>query len=413
MPKISVTTRQLPVGQGGMMISLVKNSVDASSAPFTFMFDCGSLNRLHLNTGFERLDEKRVDILFISHLDGDHVNGVDMLTHHLESIDTVVLPCLDSTTIAAYVLAEASKTEMTTEFCNLLSDPAKWFGERNVRRVIFLRRPTDDEMQARPGTGRRASIRLSNPNFRNGLAVTLQSRNLSTISAHAARTAELIEADADTVIDIASSKDTSTALWTLIPYNHPFDDKLVNAFHAAAGTVIKGMRKPGAAADPSVAPAILRAIENKPERDVLKACYRILDNDGNVPSLSLYSGPPAVAPKLEVRTPDFPTPQAGWLTTGDAKLKAAWIRKPWMERYDAVFDKVGLFVLPHHGSDYSIDQSVLTRLSHASMLACADSKSTKHPHKKVVEKMKALKIAHHIVSEKPGSEYQTIVNVEI
>ncbi|VWD31929.1 hypothetical protein BLA18112_06127 [Burkholderia lata] len=395
-----------------MMLSLVKHADDASSTPFSFMFDCGSLNRQHLGAGLDLLDTKHVDVLFISHLDADHVNGIDMLMRRPVSVDTVVLPCLDPTTIAAYVLAEASGAGITTEFGELLSNPAMWFGRRGARRVIFLQRPAGDGRQAPGGVAQNAAITLGNPNLRYGLEVTLRTRVWSHVPA-TGNSAELFEVDADTIIDIASKQATSTTLWTLIPYNHPFEDRLVNAFHAAARTVIASMPPPALSADPLFTRAILRALAHKSERNVLKACYRILDIDGNVPSLSLYSGPPMIDPMPKVKTPYTPSLRAGWLTTGDAKLKAEWIQEPWVKRYAPLFDRVGVFVLPHHGSDHSIDHNVLQFLSQAQMLSCADSNSKKHPHKNVTAKIAKLGISHCVVSEKHESEYTTHAVVEI
>ncbi|VWC13357.1 hypothetical protein BLA14095_05353 [Burkholderia lata] len=406
MSKIKIKTRQLPVGQGGLMISTISSLDDAASRPFTFVFDCGSLNREHIGNGLDRLHTLDIDVLFISHLDADHANGVDMLVQRGATIDTVVLPCLDPTTIAACILAEANGAGMTTEFDTLLRNPARWFGNRGVRRILYLQRPAPGSAPPSPDVIRNEIIRLGNPNRDSGLAVTLRTRSQRPVKARSTGSAELIELDADTVIDVASLQDVATTLWTLVPYNHPFDDDLVDAFHAAAGTAIVRMPRATVHSSSTFAALLLRAIGDKEQRDVLKACYRILDNDGNVPSLSLYSGPPVDDDTVKVSPRDF-VRRAGWLTTGDAKLKAAWIRKPWLARYDAMFQKVGVFVLPHHGSNYSIDLSVLNKLSHAQMLSCAASGSKKHPHKDVLKKLAALGIVHRVVSEKLASEYWT------
>jgi len=406
MSKIRIKTRQLPVGQGGLMISTIASLDDTTSHPFTFIFDCGSLNREHIGQGLDLLHTLDIDVLFISHLDADHANGVDMLIQRGAKIDTVVLPCLDPTTIAACILAEANGAGMTTEFDALLRNPARWFGTRGVRRVLYLQRPAPDATPPSPDTVLDEIVRLNNPNRDSGLAVILRTRAQRHLKPRTAGSAEVIELDADTVIDVASSQAPTTTLWTLVPYHHPFGDDLVDAFHAAAKTAIVRMPRATVRSSSTFAALLLRAIGDKDQRDVLKACYRILDTDGNVPSLSLYSGPPTYNDSVKLH-PAATHRRAGWLTTGDAKLKAKWVREPWMARYDAMFRKVGVFVLPHHGSDYSIDPRVLAKLPHARMLSCAASGSKKHPHKNVLKKLAALGISHHVVSEKLTSTYPT------
>lgn len=87
-----MSIRQLPVGQGGFLIS---EMTGPSASTFTYAFDCGSLNREHFEQGLSFCSPGKIDVLFVSHLDADHINGIDALMAHMQ-VDTVVLPCLDA-----------------------------------------------------------------------------------------------------------------------------------------------------------------------------------------------------------------------------------------------------------------------------------------------------------------------------
>lgn len=86
-----------------------------------------------------------MDLLFISHLDADHVNGVDALTARMQ-VDAVVLPCLDAlqiTAIACEAIDDAGVRGTIREF---IKNPALWFSERGssgsstfVEMVVMVR----------------------------------------------------------------------------------------------------------------------------------------------------------------------------------------------------------------------------------------------------------------------------------
>lgn len=116
----------------------------AISKDFSFVYDCGSeskqgllepavksfINELKNNSS--KKDE--LDLLILSHLDDDHVNGVEDLLKSLK-IHTVVIPYLSP--LERLLLAYKSK-EKSDSYYELLKDPFEYFSERGVKQIIVI-----------------------------------------------------------------------------------------------------------------------------------------------------------------------------------------------------------------------------------------------------------------------------------
>lgn len=95
---ITITRTIHPVGQGAFYTEIFNVPENGSSTEHCFVYDCGSTslkqgsfkNRL-LSSIPLGLD---IDILFISHFDADHVNGIRILADH-RKIKRIVLPQID------------------------------------------------------------------------------------------------------------------------------------------------------------------------------------------------------------------------------------------------------------------------------------------------------------------------------
>ena len=90
MPGFALERIIHPVGQGGF----ISETIFWDS--FTIVFDCGSKGRKHKELLSRQIDilKKRtssIDLLFISHFDEDHVNGVTMLVSEFQ-IEKVIIP---------------------------------------------------------------------------------------------------------------------------------------------------------------------------------------------------------------------------------------------------------------------------------------------------------------------------------
>ena len=80
-----------PVGQGGFYSEIFRDEINNHC----IVYDCGSENKQKLKSAISSAlpDNAPIDILFISHFDSDHVNGIKELRKH-HTIKCVVMPQL-------------------------------------------------------------------------------------------------------------------------------------------------------------------------------------------------------------------------------------------------------------------------------------------------------------------------------
>ena len=73
-----------------------------------------------------------VDALFVSHLDADHVSGMDRLLGSV-AVDTVYIPYLDPVAHVLDILEAAGEGAVSASLIEARIDPSSWFGRRGVR----------------------------------------------------------------------------------------------------------------------------------------------------------------------------------------------------------------------------------------------------------------------------------------
>lgn len=90
---------QHAVGQGG----LFSGSLSAGTKPLRWVYDCGSNQRETLTREIGKIASGgEIDVLFLSHLDSDHVGGVDQLLAQV-NVREVVLPYLNDTILLSII----------------------------------------------------------------------------------------------------------------------------------------------------------------------------------------------------------------------------------------------------------------------------------------------------------------------
>lgn len=438
-PRIKVVTRQIAVGQGGLMCSKIQGVSPAGTvAHFRFAFDCGSVNREHLRQGMDVLDLDKIDILFISHLDADHVNGIDLLLDRAD-VEMVVLPCLDPLSLTAIVCNGLNENGMPRAFQNFLLNPVGWFAERGVKRVMFVSRDAGgDGTLPYPADGPgpldrgRLFEQAGHPPGASTLRIAVESQGgaptpvktaFGTLEAQTLSAAAAFEID----LGLQGDKTGKSLTWLLVPYYHQFPLDRTESFLSVVRKLMK--IPPGEAlATAAFSKRLLDMLSNEKSRNTLKNAYSLLSLDHNKTSLSLYSGPPTQScadwstdnrdwlrwswhslPERFVLPPfrgfnDLP----GWMSTGDADLGSKGTREGWLKRFGPLLDTVGVFLLPHHGSNASLHRDVIERMQHAIGVACAAEGRKSHPHPTLVAHLRRRRVALWQVSEEQESEFSTI-----
>ena len=429
---LRVHTHQMPVGQGGMLICTIETGGEA--LPFSFMFDCGSLDRKLIGKVLTR-ESKRlphlIAVLFISHLDIDHVQGIDLLfTNTTTKVHTVVLPHID--TFALLSAAATTKGDVTSDYLAFLSDPVGWLRKRDVRVVIQLARDNGDngtlasDFDADPVSWGPREDRDGPRLEVTGRQAPGEKRNLSLVSRDANGQSKATQKLSMSSVQFRIGRRGAAPLWIVAPYCHMFDTQKMTAFHAKVAEFIKtNLAKSPSAWGAKRGDLLQRVIGDPALRAKLKKCYKALHDDDNVPSLSLYSGEPPnsagngylVGTALKPywwREGERWNQLLGWLTTGDAILTTNYLFDAWRAFFSPILDKVGIFVLPHHGSKLAFTaerlQSV-TELQYAQLLVCAKSSAKKHPHPDLVADLAAIGKELIRVNERPESRYFEIARV--
>ena len=432
---IEADITQFAVGQGGFMVGRIRRTGQDALREFTYAFDCGSINREHFEKGLDACDLSRLDVLFISHLDVDHVNGIDALASKMQ-IDCVVLPCLDALQSIAVACEGAEGAGVRVSVASLLRDPVAWFGERGVSSVYFVERDTSGEGPdapdappglsppdaPRPGGNGRWHKPRDGEGERFAYSITGERQSAVEQVKTSRGKVEYTTFGGDVQVDVeitASALTSAPLTWTLIPYVHPFSKTTLDLFVLAASGVLKKKVSTGTGLPAkSFTKQLLAVLLDETSRKELKACYAMLTYDNNRPSMSLYSGPAKpLHPARILRNvisdggEHFWHPRysqdmehCAWLSTGDADLGSLQTRTPWLTRYQRFLREVAVFVLPHHGSNRHVHDDVLGHMPSSLMVACADTKRKKHPHPDLRKRLVLLGQSIAQVSERQPSE---------
>jgi hypothetical protein len=117
----------------------------------TYVYDCGSESPKAFDRALrshDRIGGGQTDILFVSHLDSDHVNKIDRLLGSAPA-KVVVLPYLASEDLAALLLHDVDAGAVTGSMREYVSDPLGWWQRHGVETVIFVEGGSGDDQPPR------------------------------------------------------------------------------------------------------------------------------------------------------------------------------------------------------------------------------------------------------------------------
>lgn len=127
------------VGQGLFYSGILSKRESHSHDVFSFVYDCGtesnkSLLRREIDDYKLLLPRKKLNLLVVSHLHDDHVNGLEYLLKDMKA-DTVVMPYTNEGLKLLARLESHSDDEFLQEF---YADPVAWFLSKGVRRILLI-----------------------------------------------------------------------------------------------------------------------------------------------------------------------------------------------------------------------------------------------------------------------------------
>lgn len=404
-----ITRIQYPIGQGCFHVGSIQPSVttEDSSQAFHYVYDCGSDDRDSLDTAIENYKNKtsRVDALFVSHLDRDHVNGIDQLCSAVK-VDTVYVPHVNEEVLILELIQAELDGKLSASLVEASLEPEKFFKNKDVRRVIRVRSsPVGGVPEPRTNDNREEPDRT---NTVDNTDATGGSSNIEIINS-------------GTRIPCSPQGIN----WTLVPHVDPAQANNLNMFKSEVRKILKLKGKQ------SITSAkLLDAIRDSKERKCLRKCYNKIIPSGakrmhNRVSMSLYSGPVSLKKKqfieyrISCRSNIYTDGslesgdkfligslenRVGWIGSGDATLKVIKVRTAWKGTYSPYQNFIVSLLLPHHGSKHNFDSDVL---NFPNLLLCTASAGYpsrhKHPSPSVEEEIaKQNKIFCH-VSQFPQS----------
>ena len=259
-----------PVGQGAFYSEEFFNP--EGDCVFRAVYDCGSLKycglqrnrdgspltrrdvKMRVNCAFT--DDHGIDVLFISHLDDDHVNLISCLKpFKRHQIRRVILPLLSAEeryVLTGYLLSRSRRGRISDALNNIINSPEDYFG--NDTNVTFVR-PAKVERSL-----------MGNEVDDEGVGVEDLQKEVSSL----------------TKISIGKNLSGNGRMlrWVLIPYNHKperysvLKDTLKNVF--GNEFQIANLKDPD---------FVIKNLKD------LRRCYKALPDGINRNSMALYSGP--------------------------------------------------------------------------------------------------------------------------
>jgi hypothetical protein len=354
--------RQEPVGHGGFH----SGTLGFARPLFRWVYDCGSWRKRHalekriaafLERSRSDYDRPDIDILFLSHFDADHVNGLQALfAEHDEMstrVRTVVAPYLAPLDVFAAVGRAVARDNCPPEFLQAATDPEGYFQDKGVENLVLVR--PDEPPAPGPDGVDPPTPPLASPS--------------SAVDPNALMSAEFFDAAGQPIpMPLPVYGEIGVIIaepgcffematygrwldWMFVPHAHRWNFNREQLADRVRRTV--GLDP----AEPEFNTALVGLLRTKLGVKSIKKIYCGMESNGT--SMSLYLGPRAtrgVKRKLYARPKD----PAGWLMTGDAPLSRPEAFGQWKRAYAPVTVNAGRVMLPHHGAERNFNPDLLS-----------------------------------------------------
>lgn len=426
---INVIRQQWPIGQG----CFASGSISVDNKTFTYVYDCGSNNSNPLRQSIRSFKPKNdlIDALFISHLDSDHVNGIDFLCASCGyKVDTVYLPYMSIVDCLIVIGASLADGNFTWNLAEAVIKPRKWFKDRGVDNLVMIRRRDPDDQggpelseEPRPFISPDEKMKMKdNIETDHRLMSIVSPQYEKTYPGNLNKTALYI-AESKSVVYLSRYFDAP--VWMLVPFVPPLPADSIKPFLAKVRKELGIAISYGSRNTRKNNAEILGVLRDNDNRKKLKAIYNMLVTDHNSVSLCLYSGPwlkPTDNVYWDVMNPmdDYwlynrkhSVDKCGWIGTGDLNFEQEHNLDSFMNHYRVFTGKFSTLLLPHHGSQLNFSPVLGHFCSPAISLVSAGSRNGYgHPHPGVLGIMRLLGSQVFKVTEKPSSAVVEEIHIE-
>lgn len=392
-----------PVGQGAFFEELFYNN-NFKMGVHT-VYDCGSENSIMLNKQIQKCPSN-INLLFISHFDNDHVNGIKELcaTH---SIETIIIPLLDLES-KVYYLMKAISTSASMDTMLFIIDPIAFFNEhlQNPHTIISVIPPNSDYEDT-------SSI---NTNLHYSEDFYQLLGNKPSLNLHSLPEGHI---GMPSGTPLVCNQPNIDPLWQWVPFNYNYSDvskeltlnlqNLLQTYgiysidlHWIVNNLDSNLRRQ--------INDIYRSLNNSIKTD---------SNLSNVNSLVVYSGPIieysnsfTLLSHHSIKSKNINNylgNKQGCLYCGDYCAKNPSSFTELFNFYSRYLDKIGIIQIPHHGSQTSYNHNLISTIP-ISLINHGKINRYHHPSKSVVNDINTIATTKLIkVTDTPMTRFiQTI-----
>ncbi|MBU7010528.1 MAG: hypothetical protein HXS46_07540 [Theionarchaea archaeon] len=361
---------------------------------FNMVYDCGSDYTKCLRGAvgqYKRtLHSNLIDMVVLSHLHNDHVNGLDLLLKDV-AVEDVFMPYLVP---MERLLLAVRRKNLPDWYYVFLASPVSYLLERGVKRVTVIggekgeKGPPPHEIPPGPSDKPRGEISIDIPDDKELEAIIRT--NDPELAALIGK--ELLVRNHQGLVIIPG-------LWLFRFFNYKVEEEKLNQFAACLNQ---------AGVSPTHPKSIKSAIKDPPTIKKIRKCYeREMCKDLNDTSLAAYHGPVGdnrsvfcVHCEEGLRFPSckhfYPSAIPakcyysrfdcmGQLLTGDIGLNNNQKYKEFITHYTHYLDTVSISQLSHHGSRTSWNEHILRALGECSHWVSSSGRPSfyGHPHSMV------------------------------
>lgn len=450
-----VKRSQHAVGHGGFHTGSVSafdlheigtELTERAAANFNYVYDCGSEQSVAFNNemaAYRLASAGRTDILFVSHLHADHINGIDRL-QAMAPATTVVVPYLDLIERLIFVLADFHAGTCSSSALEYFRDPIDWWQRRGAKHIIFLEPGTGDDVppgrpddrdgpagspEDRRETGETQRLKEKLPKARLASHL-LMPRSAAPEGLEPADPAKregsggavLAGAGSSFQLEWQTAGQTNWQVgdWILLPYVHPLDDNSRSRFRAALKKQLKIRGNDQARLSKELL-EWLTSFERTKELVELYSTH--ISKSHNSVSMSLYSGPLREVGHTggaerqwenswhiydNVYPGHYYLEPCGWLGTGDSALGQSKWRDPWMSFFGPFASDVRVLTLPHHGSAHNFHEDILFGRLRIVLATTVERRNRVARMRETLGLVEARSIATRVVDDQHGNAYTLV-----
>lgn len=464
LDRVNVKMTQCPVGQGGFFCG----TLSCGDNKFRWVYDCGADNSL--TPALKREIEDKipqgctVNMLYLSHLDRDHISGVDYLLERC-NVKKIVLPYLNEgdryfNLLHYYDLLSIDNRQFKFAH-DLIMNPIKFCADNEIETLIQVQavgvEPEGDDRSeegGETGVGEDLTRSEGSPSPEEGLEETWQPE-LEPVPSTKSSSESKSESKPKAKAYIAVSSAVASVRihdpffdWEFVSHVYPMTGEQHKKFMREVSKITGEDPKRKLGDD-----KIYDIADSVEKLKRLHDCYKTVTGRKKVNrvSMSLYTGPKinVAFPRVNLHdriypdcrgfthlsygpisyridniinshvifeprgsTRDLNMPiiytrgfQGGWILTGDAELKETDRFKRFANRYRNYRSSINVVMVPHHGSNVNSNEAFFDFFDHffVTYAAAGGGNSYNHPSAEIV-RMACASAPFHVVGEAESSE---------